>query len=634
MKKRETFYYLFLGLITLTFYSCEKETLENRSDQLSDQVSANSVVQELAYPGQKGTLKEISIFGEKVSVEEINGENIYQGDMILDPSIFLEEAIDGTESIGKSFGRPGFVGNWPENTFVYEIASDLPNKQRVYDAIEYIRTNTHISFKQRESTQSKGYALFRKGDGCSADIGYSSSKISKINLGDGCSTGTVIHEILHSLGFWHEQQRRDAASYVTIKNANIQDGKGSNFRHPRFLFWTLPSEAFSPQLDFNSIMMYGPCFFAKICEQPGPCNCTPEVATITKKDGSLYNIQRDRLSTQDILGINKKYPKIGKVKRILDKMPFIENAKDVVSDFDGDRISEYARIYKDSATSKAVIEMYSVADGKKLNTINTNDEFRADDTWLAGNDGTLIRVRNNNGKNALDYFTGVLSNHQVKLDYSFESPKLDFDTENKWAVGDFDNDGDDDVLLITNEGGIEKIYIYFYYRSIGFFALERKIPSYQNKPFNKNDRWLSGDFNGDGKDDFVKIINRGVADFDVFLNQGNAIADFEVERWAIAQGNIWEDMNWVSADFNGDGADDIAKSFDEAGKLGIDVHLSTKNSFTIERWNDNRGTYNSGNFWTVGDFDGNKKADILQSIKGGQANSRNWRLFYYPSYSK
>ena len=309
MKHQKKYFLFSLTSIILTFYSCEKDTIEKEINQSNNQVEINSVNQELAYPGQKGTLKEISIFGEKVSVEEINGENIYQGDMILDPSIFLEEAIDGTESIGKSFGRPGYVGNWPENTFVYEIASDLPNKQRVYDAIEYIRTNTHISFKQRESTQSRGYALFRKGDGCSADIGYSSSKINKINLGDGCSTGTVIHEILHSLGFWHEQQRKDADSYVTINRDNIQDGKSSNFRHPRFLFWTIPSEAFSPQLDFNSIMMYGPCFFAKICEQPGPCNCTPSVATITKKDGSLYSIQRDRLSTQDILGINKKYPR-------------------------------------------------------------------------------------------------------------------------------------------------------------------------------------------------------------------------------------------------------------------------------------------------------------------------------------
>ena len=46
-----------------------------------------------------------------------------------------------------------------------------------------------------------------------------------INLAPGCvpanEPGTTIHEILHALGFDHEQSRKDRDDYVTINLPNI-----------------------------------------------------------------------------------------------------------------------------------------------------------------------------------------------------------------------------------------------------------------------------------------------------------------------------------------------------------------------------------------------------------------------------
>ena len=51
-----------------------------------------------------------------------------------------------------------------------------------------------------------------------------------LSLGSGCDfKGTVIHELLHALGFFHEHTRLDRDDYVTISWDKIKTGNKLSF---------------------------------------------------------------------------------------------------------------------------------------------------------------------------------------------------------------------------------------------------------------------------------------------------------------------------------------------------------------------------------------------------------------------
>ncbi len=60
---------------------------------------------------------------------------------------------------------------------------------------------------------------------CFSYIGRVEANGQTVSIGRGCDEiSTVEHEILHALGFFHEQSRYDRDSYVEIEFDNIVEG--------------------------------------------------------------------------------------------------------------------------------------------------------------------------------------------------------------------------------------------------------------------------------------------------------------------------------------------------------------------------------------------------------------------------
>ncbi|GAA3519229.1 hypothetical protein GCM10022393_36720 [Aquimarina addita] len=267
--------YVFILTIGLMFSSCENEVIEEVSKE-SDIVSVD-----------KEELVEVNLNGTMVMVEDVGNEYYAIGDQM-----FLKTLFDNDDS-GSAQKSVGKIGNrWPDNTVPYIIESGY--EAYIKEAIRHVELFTNLRFVETDGTDP--YALiFYDGGGCSSTVGYIDEAEHSNYISVNCSSaGSIIHEIGHAVGLWHEQSRADRDEYIEVFFDNIISGQEHNFQ--TYVAQNLDGDEYSA-FDFNSIMLYDSFAFTSNGQ-----------ATMRKIDGTSFSANRTSLSFRDIKGLSTMYP--------------------------------------------------------------------------------------------------------------------------------------------------------------------------------------------------------------------------------------------------------------------------------------------------------------------------------------
>ncbi|XP_056873464.1 meprin A subunit alpha [Takifugu flavidus] len=177
--------------------------------------------------------------------------------------------------------------------YILNDSLELNAKGVILQAFEEYRLRSCVDFKPYEGESS--YISFTKQSGCWSYVG-DDGKGQDVSIGAGCDTKAVVeHELLHALGFYHEQSRSDRDDYVKIWWDQIEEGKEHNFNKYEDDFIT----DLNTPYDYESIMHYRPLSFNK----------NESIPTITTTIPYFNEIIGQRLdfSAVDIVRLNRMY---------------------------------------------------------------------------------------------------------------------------------------------------------------------------------------------------------------------------------------------------------------------------------------------------------------------------------------
>ena len=180
---------------------------------------------------------------------------------------------------------------WETSQIPYLIDSNISNPDQIRQALEVFNRLTSLKFI--EHSNQKDGLVFTKTDGISKSYIGKVGGLQPIWIAANADTSTVIHEVMHALGFIHEQNRFDRDKYIQVQFENIEDEYKYNFEILNGEFMKMSGLS---KFDFESTMIYPPEMFAKGGQ-----------STMRAKTSRIEIRPSQTLSPLDIQRINRMY---------------------------------------------------------------------------------------------------------------------------------------------------------------------------------------------------------------------------------------------------------------------------------------------------------------------------------------
>ncbi|PFX34609.1 zinc metalloproteinase nas-6-like [Stylophora pistillata] len=198
------------------------------------------------------------VIGRRGNTASFDGWTLYQGDIVLDWRTRL--LIQGGHFRRRRAVKKLQTSRWPNGEIPYVVDRNLATKTKreIRRALKHWKRRTCLHFRHKRDGDAD-YIRFVYEPGCWSYVGRAGGE-QKVSIGAGCEfMGTIIHEIGHAVGFWHEQSRQDRDHYIRILRENIQTNAVDQFnKMPRKVM-----DSMGYEYDYFSIMHYGTKFFSK-----------------------------------------------------------------------------------------------------------------------------------------------------------------------------------------------------------------------------------------------------------------------------------------------------------------------------------------------------------------------------------
>ncbi|XP_060695149.1 low choriolytic enzyme-like [Hemiscyllium ocellatum] len=217
---------------------------------------------------------------------EDNKKDIIFGDIAAGSSKNAKKCLFGPRSCLWPRSRDGivYIPYTIDQRYSKYHQGIIQNSMKEFDYL------TCIKFVYRRF--ERNYIKIISKNGCWANVGYNKRKQFVSLDRNGCiRPGIIQHELLHTIGFNHEQNRSDRDDYVTIVYKNIVKGAEYNFVK-------MDTNNLGTKYDYSSVMHYGRYAFSKDRKS---------VTIIPKPNSRIYIGQRYGMSHLDALKVNKLY---------------------------------------------------------------------------------------------------------------------------------------------------------------------------------------------------------------------------------------------------------------------------------------------------------------------------------------
>ncbi|KAL4706855.1 hypothetical protein ACJJTC_010089 [Scirpophaga incertulas] len=227
----------------------------------------------------------------------------FEGDLILNDKqriAILEDVAVNTDVLFRN-GLRDITKRWPYGEVIYFIKKEHFNNHQIHaieNAMASLAMLSCLRFRPYRVGDYDTVVIQGNKEGCFSQVGYQGG-IQVLNLsgrhpvGQGCFRhGTVLHELLHTLGFYHMQSSADRDDNVKIIWENVNQQHWHNFRK----YNVSAVSDFDVGYDYSSVMHYNRRAFS-----------INGKSTIVPKQCGAQIGQRIRLSVKDIEKLNLMY---------------------------------------------------------------------------------------------------------------------------------------------------------------------------------------------------------------------------------------------------------------------------------------------------------------------------------------